>query len=1163
MLLVNSQFALCYCQSICLEFHAFYNSRSSEASDLGRGWTHTYSAFLDPSFSMGGWTLMRILDATGRGHYFEETASGVFTGLFHERTRVVEEAEGYVWYRLDGTRLCFDAGGRLAWLEDAKGNRLTLAYDADGSGFAYVYTDPGDSHNLTEKRNQAGHLLNTWSYDSEDRATAHDSVEGRGVSLVYSSDTLVLVTDAYGTQRSYTLTSVDGRRRVASISGIAGMPYTGESAMRWVYDEDLNLVEKEDANDAVTRYLDHDMRGNPCRVIRAHGTAAEKTVLFTYHPSMAVPLTRTEASVLSAGFKVTTWDYDADGNSVPNESPERLLSRLVEEGATANASGDVVAFEYVTAFDHNARGQVISVDGPRPGTGDSTSFAYDPSNGDLLEIVRPIVGTTTLTSYDDAGRPGWVTDVNGQSRSFAYDGRGRVTAITNVSDGSSTAISYNLAGKPGSVTDEDGITRSFTYDGATGRLAKITDPEGNYIQYGYDAQGNRIQMSRHAPDDTRTYLRQWDYQHPYMPGKLWKEIQANGAFTEYGYDVSGRVSLVTDPEEHDTAYGYDLFDRLASVTQPGDAITAYAYDGQGNLSLVTDAEGSETTYHYDDLGRVVRTDSPDAGVMRYAYDPAGNLVSRTDALGNTVTYSYDDLNRLVQEQYPDPNQNVTYSYDQGAFGMGRRTGMTDESGSLSLSYDARGRLTARTSTVLGTPFTFSQSYTPGGRVESVTTPSGRTLTYTRDAMGWMAGLSTTLNSTTKQLVADMTYNPFGGPKGMSTGAGGEVDNQSGECGCIEVANPGSQMEMVYTYDDNRNLLSVTAPNAPWLDQSFTYDALNRLTHAEGRYGEADYTYDQVGNRLTRTMNGQAEAYTYGADSNRIDEITGDDPVSFTLDAAGNVTAMGDRTLVYNQHHRLVRVEEGTEVLGEYTYNGLGQRVVKEVDGNSTIFLYDMNGKLVAEADASGTITAEYLYMGKIRMAKADVSTGNLFFYLNDRLGTPQMMTDETNTVVWEAMYKPFGEATVNPNSTVVNNLRFPGQYWDHETGLNYNKWRYYDPSIGRYLRVDPIALVSEINVYIYGSNSPINKIDPLGLYSCDGTYRQMGSDRIALWYCRCYWLCVPCDSPVIWGGNYRTLPSTTGQYIYQGGGGLESGDRCFCKKPGPEKNCDECEKEER
>ena len=64
----------------------------------------------------------------------------------------------------------------------------------------------------------------------------------------------------------------------------------------------------------------------------------------------------------------------------------------------------------------------------------------------------------------------------------------------------------------------------------------------------------------------------------------------------------------------------------------------------------------------------------------------------------------------------------------------------------------------------------------------------------------------------------------------------------------------------------------------------------------------------------------------------------------------------------------------------------------------------------------------------------DVLTGKMYYYGNDKLGTPQIMTDSTNTVVWEADYKPFGEADVNPNSTVVNNFRFPGQYFDARPG---------------------------------------------------------------------------------------------------------------------------------
>lgn len=160
-------------------------------------------------------------------------------------------------------------------------------------------------------------------------------------------------------------------------------------------------------------------------------------------------------------------------------------------------------------------------------------------------------------------------------------------------------------------------------------------------------------------------------------------------------------------------------------------------------------------------------------------------------------------------------------------------------------------------------------------------------------------------------------------------------------------------------------------------------------------------------------------------------------------------------------------------------------MIKEADGVITVFHYDNYGKLIAESLADGTIAAEYLYMGKIRMAKVDVATGAIYYYLNDRLGTPQILTDDTGKVVWEAEYKPFGEADVNPNSEVVNNIRLPGQYYDAKTRLHYNYHRYYDPAIGRYLRTDPIGLAGGINPFLYSWANPINFIDLYGLEFSD------------------------------------------------------------------------------
>jgi RHS repeat-associated protein len=108
--------------------------------------------------------------------------------------------------------------------------------------------------------------------------------------------------------------------------------------------------------------------------------------------------------------------------------------------------------------------------------------------------------------------------------------------------------------------------------------------------------------------------------------------------------------------------------------------------------------------------------------------------------------------------------------------------------------------------------------------------------------------------------------------------------------------------------------------------------------------------------------------------------------------------------------------------------------------------------------------------------------GRYYWYINDRLGTPQKLIAQNGEIVWSARYDAFGRALVDI-ATVENNLRFPGQYFDTETGLHYNWHRYYDPEIGRYLTPDPIGLDGGINLFLYAEADPISLIDPYGLYS--------------------------------------------------------------------------------
>jgi len=118
----------------------------------------------------------------------------------------------------------------------------------------------------------------------------------------------------------------------------------------------------------------------------------------------------------------------------------------------------------------------------------------------------------------------------------------------------------------------------------------------------------------------------------------------------------------------------------------------------------------------------------------------------------------------------------------------------------------------------------------------------------------------------------------------------------------------------------------------------------------------------------------------------------------------------------------------------------------------------------------------------------------VYYFINDHLGTPRKLMDETGSIVWSADYQPFGAAN-NITGSVDNNFRFPGQYYDEETGLHYNYHRYYDPGSGRYLRADPIGLTGGINLFSYVQNNPVNLIDALGLY-CKIIWDESGTFHI-------------------------------------------------------------------
>jgi RHS repeat-associated protein len=275
----------------------------------------------------------------------------------------------------------------------------------------------------------------------------------------------------------------------------------------------------------------------------------------------------------------------------------------------------------------------------------------------------------------------------------------------------------------------------------------------------------------------------------------------------------------------------------------------------------------------------------------------------------------------------------------------------------------------------------------------------------------------------------------------------------------------------HSYADGINLTRVVE-SVSGRNEDYTYDPANRLATAAGPWGGTlSYSYDLVGNRTAEVFSatpGYSHTYSYPSDSNRLTSVTdGATAVrSFTYDAAGNITIDNrsgtNNRYFYNDRGRLKQYRLGNTVRANYRYDFFERINWRETLNMSptgaTHYVQDLQGRLIYEATATGTALREYIWLDDMPLAVfSDLdTTPQLYFVHPDHLDRPLRMTDSTQAVVWDAVYRPFGEP-VSITGTATLNLRFPGQYFLIESGLAYNWYRHYDPTIGRYTQSDPIA----------------------------------------------------------------------------------------------------------
>jgi RHS repeat-associated protein len=216
---------------------------------------------------------------------------------------------------------------------------------------------------------------------------------------------------------------------------------------------------------------------------------------------------------------------------------------------------------------------------------------------------------------------------------------------------------------------------------------------------------------------------------------------------------------------------------------------------------------------------------------------------------------------------------------------------------------------------------------------------------------------------------------------------------------------------------------------------------------------------------------------------------------WSYDGVGSTTGNGSAVFGYDDANRLTSVTQGASSTS-FVLNALGQRVSKAAAGGITLFAYDESGHLVGEYDGAGHLIEETVWLGEIPVAtlRPDPAGGiDIYYVHSDHLNTPRRVTRPSdNAVVWAWTSDPFGNGFTDQNPDgdgqyFIYNLRFPGQYYDSETGLSYNYLRDYDPAVGRYIESDPIGLAGgSYSTYSYANGNPVSITDPTGLMGFGG-----------------------------------------------------------------------------
>lgn len=1006
-----------------LRFERVWYSTSAYTGPLGHGWHHSYDAVLHVTadavlYRTPDGRAVDLLPMDPGDEYYERA----------ERLTVARDDAGYRLRDADGLTQRFTpmTGGDptepvtyvLTGVVNRAGHRITLSYDGG---------------RLTEIVDSGGRSIR-FDHDEQGRITTmtapHPDLAGqRFPAARYDYDdagNLTTMTDALGHVVHYAyddhlLVRETDRTGLSFFFAYDGAGERARCVRTWgdtgIYDHHLRYEPgRTTVIDSLGHATHHEHDGGLV-VRRVDALGGEWLTRYDYRQ----PVERTDPL-----GRVTIHEYDWRGNEIRTVTPD---------DATVEA-----------VFDD--RDVPLAATDP---VGGRWTWEYDDAG--LLTARRDPLGRTWTFRYTD-GLLTALTDPAGAVTALRFDEQGSLARLTTP-DGGATHWRRDALGRPTGVTDPLGNEQRRTFD-LSSRATRVDEPDGNIRDLSYDGEGNLLRATDRLYDVTFTYQGM---------GRLATRTQA-GTTVQFEYDTEEQLTGIVNEHGHVYRFDYGPTGEVSAERGFDGVLRRYERDVAGRVVTVRRASGLMSRYRYDGADRVIRVDHSDGTAERFAYRPDGALSHAGNGTG-TVAFERDVLGRVTRERQGD--HWVSSEYDV----RGLRTRMRSSLGADQIiERDVMGDVTA----VTAGEFTAGFTRDALGQELTRALPGGVHARWHRDRLGRPArqevrGPAGTVRNRSYDWDVDDRLrgvaDAFTGPIGYGHDALGQLASARYADGRVELRMPDAVGNLFRTADRSDRVYGPAGQLLESMDDTgrrvrYAYDAEGNLISKQASDGEAwtyrwnaaghlaevvrpdgsmvTFGYDPLGRRISKTLRGQTTHWVWDGNVPLHEWVEGAlQPVAVRVGAPGEDGVAAQREAL----------------LSEFLLRGPPER-----------------------GSAEEPIT--WLFEPETFAPMARLAGGRRESIVTDHLGTPVNLLDEAGALTWSAEIGIWGEASLTAGDAWRCPFRWPGQYEDPETGLYYNRFRYYDPESGQYTSQDPIRLLGSLTVHAYVPDST-SWFDPLGL----------------------------------------------------------------------------------